>query len=51
MERTLLWQRLWLNNPRKYKYKARLISKEGVLFLLLNITEIEHLQAIDFSLS
>jgi hypothetical protein len=49
MERTLLWQRLWLNNPRKYKYKALLISKEGVLFLLLYITEIEHLRVVSFS--
>jgi hypothetical protein len=40
---------LLVDNPRKYKYKARLISKEGVLFLLLNITEIEHLQAKSFS--
>ncbi|MGD9534985.1 MAG: hypothetical protein AB7V56_14610 [Candidatus Nitrosocosmicus sp.] len=40
-----------VDKPRKYKYKALSISKEDVLFLLLNILEIDHLQAIDFSLS
>jgi hypothetical protein len=40
-----------VDKPRKYKYKAWSISNEDVLFLLVNISEIGHLQAIDFSLS
>ncbi|VFJ13489.1 protein of unknown function [Candidatus Nitrosocosmicus franklandus] len=42
---------LLVDSPRKYKYKARLMSNEDVLFLLTNISEIGHLQAIDFSSS
>ena len=30
-----------VDKPRKYKYNARPISDEGVLFLLPNISEIE----------
>jgi hypothetical protein len=40
-----------VDKPRKYKYNARPIYDEDVLFLLLNIIEIDHLQAIDLSLS
>jgi len=40
---------LLVDKPRKYKYKAWSISNEDVLFLLMIITEIEHLQAISFS--
>ncbi|HET6589169.1 MAG TPA: hypothetical protein VFG45_03285, partial [Candidatus Nitrosocosmicus sp.] len=38
-----------VDKPRKYKYNARSISDEDVLFLLVSISENGHLQAIDFS--
>ena len=40
-----------VDKPRKYKYNARPICDEDVLFLLPNISEIEHLQAKGLSLS
>ena len=40
-----------VDKPRKYKYNARPIYDEDFLFILPNISEIEHLQAIGLSLS
>jgi hypothetical protein len=40
-----------VERPRKYKYRSDSIYHEDVLFLLPNISEIGHLQAIGLSLS
>ena len=50
-KKSIALETLLVDKPRKYKYNARPIYDEDVLFLLPNILEIEHLQAKGLSLS